>query len=222
MIAVTDIVTPNILVKWSEEYGLAASRTKFTSGGKYLPVATSNYQYPGLLVLTFMAADITSSTNVLTLSYGYAGTLKSWDNWTVAVDKRAPNDGFLFDNTPSAAAVLYQKVNGVNRPIYITPEGLLPPDSTESLKPLRTVAIWFQRDVRDGTMIDIAAVKSYSIDMITTDAKANYDKDGQWSSSSGAVDYTNGHAAAFNKKSQSSAENGDSDHVDAQKAQGDN
>lgn len=77
-------------------------------------------------------------------------------------------------------------------PVYMTPEALLPPDSTESLVPLTSVAIWFQRDVKTGTMIDTASINPFGISMTTPNMSIEYNDSGKWVLTSQPVDYTHG------------------------------
>ena len=58
---------------------------------------------------------------------GQTFTLQDWAHASVADDAAAPQNGFLFRNTPSAAAVLYETVKGKRTLVSITPEAILLP-----------------------------------------------------------------------------------------------
>ena len=143
-------------------------------------------------MLTMVIAKITVSTDPLPIKFGQALKLHDWAHPIVADDIGAPDNGFLFRTTPPAAVVLYQTVQGRSTPIYITPESLLPPRSTESLIPLDSVAIWFQRDGRTATMIDSASVNPFVVPMTTRTMTAEYNAEGKWIITSESIDYTHG------------------------------
>ena len=140
-------------------------------------------------------AEITISTDLIPITFGQSFLLKDWAHPSVQDDPQAPNNGFIFKTTPRSAAVLYQTIQGENRPVYITPEGLLPPNSTEILIPQRSVAVWFQRDVSSGTMIDVAAQQPLVIPMTSETVNVEYDRDGKWHIITDAIDYTKGRYA---------------------------
>ena len=146
-------------------------------------------------MLTLDTAQITVSTDAIPITFGQSFILKDWAHPVVQNDPKAPNNGFLFETTPRSAAVLYQTVQGENRPVYITPEALLPPNATETLIPQLSVAVWFQRDVSSGMMVDIAAQQALTIPMTTTTVNVEYDSHGKWHIVTDAIDYTKGQYA---------------------------
>lgn len=98
-------------------------------------------------------------------------------------DPNAPEDGFLLKNkdTP-AAAVVAKMINGKTTPYYISPV-LLPPAGRlggSKLIPTPTVAVWFQMDVDNGTMIESDESDLYIIELQGTTAKATFNEDGFW------------------------------------------
>ena len=158
-------------------------------------------------MLTLDTAQIEISTDAIPIKFGQSFILKDWAHPSVQDDPQAPTNGFLFETTPRSAAVLYQTVQGETRPVYITPESLLPPSATETLIPQISVAVWFQRDVSTGTMIDTAALQPLIIPMTTTTMSVEYDSEGKWIISTQNIDYTNGRyakrvAATAGKKGQ--------------------
>ena len=59
---------------------------------------------------------------------------------------------------------------------------------------MRSVSVWFQRDVTNETMVESNAVMYLNIQMLTTSMAVEYDKLGQWVSTTETVDYTKGRA----------------------------
>ena len=143
-------------------------------------------------MLKMSTAKITVTTDALPIKFGQAFILPDWAHPVVADDKGAPNNGFIFRNTPPAAAVIYEMAQGKSTPVYITPEAILPPNSAESLTPLISVAVWFQRDVSTGTMIDSASVQPFMVPMTTTTMTVEYNVDGKWVVISEFIDNTRG------------------------------
>ena len=135
---------------------------------------------------------MTVSTDPLPIKFGQSFTLPNWANPSVADDDAAPADGFIFRNTPSAAAVLYQVINDKTTPVYITPESVLPPNARETLIPQISVAVWFQRDVETEYMFDQASVYPFVVPMTTPKMTVHYNEAGQWVVMTETVDYTLG------------------------------
>ena len=135
---------------------------------------------------------MTISTDELPIKFGQGLTLPDWAHPSVADDAAAPAGGFIFRNTPPAAAVLYQVVNGKSTPVYITPESVLPPNAVETLTPQTSVAVWFQRDVEIRYMFDQASVTPFVVPMTTPNMTVHYNEAGQWVVMTEAVDYTLG------------------------------
>ncbi|KAL8727420.1 MAG: hypothetical protein Q9166_006092 [cf. Caloplaca sp. 2 TL-2023] len=98
-------------------------------------------------------------------------------------DPSAPEDGFLFKTkgTP-AAAVIAQRTDGKSTPIYISPVLLPPAGRLGASKSITTptVAIWFQMDVINRTMIESDKSDLYIVALQGTTAKAAFNKDGFW------------------------------------------
>ena len=132
------------------------------------------------------------STDPLPIKLGQGFTLSDWAHQSVADDPFAPATGFVFRNTPSATAVLYGIVNGKNAPVYMAPEGVLPPRATDILTPQISVAVWFQRDVETGYMFDQASVNPFIVPMTTPNMTIHYTEAGEWVVTSEPLDYTRG------------------------------
>lgn len=135
------------------------------------------------------AATISISTNAETIDYGEGFYLLDWANTSIKKGGGAPKNGFLFHTVPEAAAILFQDINGVATPVYITPEQILPPNTTEVLVPKIDVAVWFERKVETGTMIDSALTDAFIIPMVTASVKASYDAAGSWSVTQAPIIY---------------------------------
>lgn len=101
----------------------------------------------------------------------------------------SPPDGFVFEATSPAAAVLYQKILDSQRPIYISPHTPLLSSSTETLTPLCRVGIWFQKDAQSGDIFTEAFQKVVEVSMTTNTMTARYDSNGRWTITSGYVPY---------------------------------
>ncbi|KAG8526061.1 uncharacterized protein KY384_000827 [Bacidia gigantensis] len=175
VIAHSDIVMPSIQVTLKDDFAMAASSQGFSSGTK-IALATPHRR----------------------VDKGQSATLPSWDAGLTKSDSdSAPRDGFLFDTTPAAAAVLIQSVNGKNRPVYITPHGVMGQSSKEPIVPLPRVAVWFQRDVEIGTMMDAWMRKAFFVPMGTDGSISTvlYDAKGCWHVVGQPIDYTHGRFA---------------------------
>lgn len=125
-------------------------------------------------------ATISVATNNKTINYGEGFYLKDWATTSIRKGGGAPKNGFLFHNGPEAAAILYQEIDGVATPVYITPEAILPPNTTEVLVPQLEVAVWFQRQVETGTMVDSALTDAFTIPMDTPNVSGGYNAKGEW------------------------------------------
>lgn len=115
---------------------------------------------------------VTASTEIQHINFGESYTLSAdWVNATVAPDKDAPQDGFLFINqAPSATCVLFRTFGGDNptTPIYVSAAGQLPP-GTETIVPTNKVLVWFQ--VGDDLQ---GSVVSNSFHFKTTSAEVDF------------------------------------------------
>ena len=145
------------------------------------------------------SAKIDLATEARQIKPGRSATVQSYTDFeTQSDDSRAPKDSFLFSTSISTASVLIQKINGKNRPIYITPGGsLLPAESTETLRPIPRIALWFQRDLETGTMMDAALRSSFILSTYEHDLAVHYDDKGRWHLISHGVDYTKGRSAKY-------------------------
>lgn len=130
-------------------------------------------------------------TDVVGIHSGQKFTLG--DDWKVFpkvnYSTDTPPDGFVFEATSPAAAVLYQKILDSQRPVYISPHTPLLSSSTESLTPLCRVGIWFQKDAQSGNMFTEALQKVVEVSMTTNTMTASYDSSGRWTIISGYVPY---------------------------------
>jgi hypothetical protein len=125
-------------------------------------------------------ATISVTTKHTSIEYGEGFYLNDWATTSIKKGGGAPKNGFLFHTVPQAAAILYQDIAGVATPVYITPEDILPPNTTEVLVPKLEVAVWFQKKVETGTMIDSAITDAFTIAMETAKVSAGYDAAGAW------------------------------------------
>ena len=64
--------------------------------------------------------------------------------------------------------------------VYTTPDGPLPPHSKESLVPSNHAAVWFQRDVKSGAMVDSASVEPFVMSLESHEIAVTYDAGGEW------------------------------------------
>ncbi|KAL8792006.1 MAG: hypothetical protein Q9195_005424 [Heterodermia aff. obscurata] len=108
IIAYTEDVAAKIDVDWTTPYSMAASKKGFSAG-----------------------SDVTVSMAPLPIKFGQAFTLPNLAHPIVADDASAPADGFIFNNTPPAAAVLYEVIKGKNTPASINPL-IVPMTTTKS------------------------------------------------------------------------------------------
>ena len=144
------------------------------------------------VMLTRITAEVRPETKTLQIKDGQGYLLKDWNHYQVQDDVRAPNDGFHYDTTPSSAPILYQTVQNKVRAVYLGK--LLPPNSTESLRPLpNMVGVWFQRDTDNGDKFDPSKQTVAKIVMTTPNMTINYDE--TWHVKSCPIDYTKGHYA---------------------------
>ncbi|KXJ87997.1 hypothetical protein Micbo1qcDRAFT_207749 [Microdochium bolleyi] len=159
VVATTSKLGSTINISWKDEYMIAGSDTEFDHGAKF---DISSDKIQALL------------GSVTTLSQG-------WEIESELSD-RAPEASFVFNTKRiSAAAVLYKKVNGSFKPIYVSHIGALPPQSWETLTPKLKVYVWFSSEYEDATMIDQLEVQCKEIDMTgRTTAVIRYDADGNW------------------------------------------
>ena len=176
------VVAGSITVKWKEDYFIAASKTSVEHGGMSPQKADDRGVERDKTNVT--TVTVTSATNYAPIKFGQRYTCNaSWLDSDAGSDPSAPEDGFLFKNkdTP-AAAVIAKKINGKTTPYYISPV-LLPPAGRlggSKLIPTPTVAVWFQMDVDNGTMIESDNSDLYIIKLKGPSAKATFDKDGFW------------------------------------------
>ncbi|KAJ4289058.1 hypothetical protein N0V90_011400 [Kalmusia sp. IMI 367209] len=166
VVAYSDTITNKITVQWEDKYSMAGGKKGFSAGAT-ISVATSNK----------------------TINYGEGFYLLNWATTSIKKGGSAPKNGFLFHNVPEAAAILYQEIQGVATPVYITPEDILPPNTTEILVPKLEVAVWFQRQVTTGTMVDSALTDAFTIPMETANVSGSYNAAGAWSITQAPVFY---------------------------------
>jgi hypothetical protein len=183
VVAYSDTISNKISVEWEDIYSMGGAKKGFSAGGTTLTLPRATKRADLLI------AKISVATKEKRIEYGEGLYLLTWANTFIKKGGGAPKNGFLFHNVPEAAAVLYQEIGGVATPVYITPEDILPPNTTEVLVPKIEIAVWFQRKVETGTMVDSALTDAYTIPMETTTVKASYNAAGAWSATQAPIFY---------------------------------
>jgi hypothetical protein len=131
-------------------------------------------------MLTSSLVEFSAATNAESIRLGQSYTLTP--DWEGSVNEGGPRDGIRFNNQADrASAIVYRTINGSRAPIYFSSHQL-PQGSSQEIKPVNRVAVWFQRDGKTGTMIDGPGQQSIEIDMSgRTNATVVFNDDMRWS-----------------------------------------
>lgn len=167
---------PTVMIKWSDQYSIAASNDSFNNGGKLAK------DHCASSICSQCQVQFNVSTNTVDITPGQSYTQpESWINGSVNNDSKAPSGGFLFINqTRGAAAVLYRKVNGRNSPIYFSANAPLP-QGTEEITPLKKVRVWLASETESGTLVSDPRAEVHEVDFTRRpQAGIRLGADGSW------------------------------------------
>ena len=122
------------------------------------------------------------ATSQQPIRFGQAYTLpQDWTDVSPIPDADAPQNGFLFINkTPAASCVVLKKIQGQNKPIYVSTYGPLPP-GRETIIPKSKVAVWFSTASGSGQVIANFESEKMIVDFTgATQRTIQYNDTGSW------------------------------------------
>ncbi|KAF5649009.1 hypothetical protein F52700_828 [Fusarium sp. NRRL 52700] len=175
VIATTTSLMSNIQLQWNDDYGIAASPYEFEERSMHaIEIATQKS------TLTNSLARVEECTRIESIRPGQTYTLAP--EFQGRVSDGGPQGAFRFDNQADRASpILYRHISGSSVPIYFGSQQLHR-GSSQEIKPDNRVAVWLQREVERGTMINGIREPHMEIEMSgRTNATVILSDDFRWS-----------------------------------------